>query len=117
MRRVLAALCLVGTVLLCQGLYGALHKFSAADLPGAGYSSTIAAGQSGDHSGGDMGAWSCAAAILVVFLGAGSLLLHQGARIWQRFIASLLSDKSFAPRVFHLPRGPTAASRLQVFRL
>ena len=64
-----------------------------------------------------MGIWDCATAILVVFLGAFILLIHKGTRIWKRFAAALLSDRCSPLSVFHPPRGPTAASYLQVFRL
>jgi len=116
-RRELATLFLAGTVLLCQGLVCALHHFSEVDLPVAPHSSAIEKGDGGGHSGEHFEMLECAAAILVVFLGAVILLLHKGARVWSRFGASLLSDKYFPLSIFHLPRGPTAASLHQVFRL
>src|SRR5215208_1031200 len=100
-RRVLAALILVGTVLFCQGLFSVLHQFSDVDIPVVGHYSAIEIGSSGDHPGGHQGAWHCAAAILVVFLGASVLLLHKGTRIWSGFADTLLSNKDFPLSVFH----------------
>jgi hypothetical protein len=117
-RRELAALFLAGTVLLCQGLFCTLHHFSDVELPVAPHYSSVEKGDDGgNHSGGLLEMLECGAAVLVVFAGAVILLLHKGARTWSRFAVSLLSDKYFPLSIFHLPRGPTAASRLQVFRL
>jgi hypothetical protein len=117
-RRKLAALFLVGTVLLCQGLFCALHQVSGIEIPVVEYSSSaIEPGHSGEHSGGHFGMLECTAAILVVFLAAVMRLFHKGVRIGSRFAASLLSNKYWPLSIFHLPRGPTVASQLQVFRL
>jgi hypothetical protein len=116
-RREFVALFLAGTVLLCQGLFCTLHHVSDVDLPVAPHSSAVEKGDSGEQSGGLFEMLECGAAIVVVLVGAVILLLHKGARVWRRFAVSLLSDKYFPLSAFHLPRGPTAASRLQVYRL
>jgi hypothetical protein len=116
MRRVLAALFLAGTVLLCQGLFGVLHQFSDVSTPMVGHFSALEAAHSGDHSGGHSGAWNCVAAILVVFLGAGILLLRKGIRSSIKVAGSLLADRYFPLNACHpLSRGSPAL--LQVFRL
>ncbi len=117
MRRVIAALFLASTVLLCHGLFGTLHQFSGVEIPVVQHSAFVEKGHGGEHSGGHLGAWECAAAILVAFLVATLRMLHNGIRTWKRFATSLGLERYFPVATFHLPRGPTAASQLQVFRL
>lgn len=116
-RREFAVLFVAAAVLLCQGLVCALHHVSDVDLPVAPHSFAIEKGDGGEHPGGLLEMLQCGVAILEVFLGAVILFLLKGARRQSKFAASLRPVKYFPLSAFHLPRGPTVASRLQAFRL
>src|SRR5215217_2914756 len=116
-RRVLTALFLVGTVLVCHELFCTLHQFSDVEIPAIGHSSFVEKGHAGEHSGGAVGVLDCAAVILAAFLGAVLRLLHKGTKIGRRVAGAYPFDRCFPLSAFHLPRGPTLASQLQVFRL
>lgn len=119
-RRELLAILLVGALLLCYGAYGTLHKISDIDLPIVNHSSSMEQGAMGEHSGGHqgghLGGSECAAALLVVFLGAAIGFLARGTWARRRFAASSFPEVRLPLVVLHPPRGPTA-SLLQVFRL
>jgi hypothetical protein len=116
----LLALLLVGALLLCYGAFGALHQLSDVDIPMVEHSSSTEKGATGGHSEGHqgwhLGSMDCAAALLVVFLGAVVGLLSRSTRTWSRVAAFSLTERCFPQVVLHPPRGPTA-SLLQVFRL
>ena len=116
----LLALLLIGALLLCYGAYGVLHEISEIDLPLVDRSSSMEQGAMGEHSGGHQGGHlessECAAALLVVVLGAAIGLLARGTRTRSRVAVSSLPERRFPLVVLHPPRGPTS-SLLQVFRL
>jgi hypothetical protein len=117
-RRVLTALVLVCTVLVCHGLFCTLHQFSEVEIPAVHHSSFfVEKGHAGEHSGGHVGVLDCAAVILAAFLAAVLRLLHKGTTMGRRVAAAYPLNRRFPLSVFHLPRGPTLASQLQVFRL
>ena len=121
----LAILCLVGALLLCHGLFGALHLCSTTE-----HAASADSHLSHDHHASEAGANTnehpvChllhAAAYYAVFLAAFlwllfGLLLLKGARFWSTGDAPAASFRRFGPVVLHLPRGPTLPV-LQVFRL
>ena len=120
-RKVLLALLLVGTLLLCHGVFGALHLC---------HSSQASAGHVHEHhspadTGADtqehaachlMDAAHYFAVFLVAFRGLVLGLLLTGARIWSRVTAPLVFHRRLSPSIYHAPRGPTLPV-LQVFRL
>jgi hypothetical protein len=122
----LAILCLVGALLLCHGLFGALHLCSTTE-PAASADSHLTHDH---HASSEAGANTnehplChllhAAAYYAVFLAAFlwlvfGLLLLKGARLWSTSTAPAASFRRFEPVVLHPPRGPTLPV-LQVFRL
>jgi|SRR5215204_2643722 len=117
----LLALLLVGALLLCYEANGPLHKISDIDLLIGDPSSSIEKGTMGEHSGkhqgGHLGNSECAAALLVVVLGASiGLLLARDTWTRSRVAGSCLLQRHFPLVVPHLARGPTS-SLLQVFRL
>ena len=122
----LAILCLVGALLLCHGVFGALHLCSTTEHAASAdshltqdhHASLEAGANTNDHS-------VChllhAAAYYAVFLAAFlwlvfGLLLLKGARLWSTSTAPAASLRRFGPVVLHPPRGPTLPV-LQVFRL
>jgi hypothetical protein len=122
----LAILCLVGALLLCHGLFGALHLCSTTE-PAASADSHLTHDH---HASSEAGANTnehplChllhAAAYYAVFLAAFlwlvfGLLLRKGTRLWSTSTAPAASFRRFGPVVLHPPRGPTLPV-LQVFRL
>jgi len=123
----LAILCLVGALLLCHGLFGALHLCSTTEHA----ASTDSHSTQDHHASSEAGANTnehppvChllhAAAYYAVFLAAFlwlvfGLLLLKGARLWSTITAPAASFRRFGPVVLHPPRGPTLPV-LQVFRL
>ncbi len=116
----LLALLLVSALLLCYGAFGALHQLSDVDILVVEHSSSMEKGATGGHSEGHqgwhLGSTDCAAALLVVFVGAVIGLLPRGTLTWSRVAASSLPEGRFPQVILHPPRGPTS-SLLQVFRL
>jgi hypothetical protein len=122
----LAILCLVGALLLCHGLFGALHLCSTTEHAASADSHLT----HDHHASSEEGAYTnehpvChllhAAAYYAVFLAAFlwllfGLLLLKGVRVWSTNTAPAASFRQFGPVVLHLPRGPTLPV-LQVFRL
>ena len=122
----LAILCLVGALLLCHGLFGALHLCSTTEHPASADSHLT----HDHHASSEAGANTTehpvchllhAAAYYAVFLAAFlwlvfGLLLLKGARLWSTSTAPAASFRRFEPVVLHPPRGPTLPV-LQVFRL
>jgi len=122
----LAILCLVGALLLCHGVFGALHLCSTMEHAASAdshlthdhHASSEARANTNEHS-------VChllhAAAYYAVFMAAFlwlvfGLLLLKGARLWRTSTAPAASFRRFGPVVLHPPRGPTLPV-LQVFRL
>ena len=121
-RNVLLALLLAGTLLLCHGVFGAIHLC---------YSSQASASHAHEHhSPTDAGAGvqeehavchlmdaaHYFAVFLAAILGLVLGLLLKGARLWGRVSAPFVFGLRLRPPVFHPPRGPTLLV-LQVFRL
>ena len=119
--RQLLALLLVGTLLLCHGLFGALHLCSASHASashGHEHHSPTETG-AGDQEHAVCHLMDVAhyfAVFLAALLGLMLWLLLKGARVWGRVVAPLVFDRRLRPPVFHPPRGPTLPV-LQVFRL
>src|SRR5215203_7368884 len=122
----LAILLLVGTLLLCHGVFGALHLCSTTEhaastdshLAHDHHTSLEAGANTDEHT---MCHLLHAAAYSAVFLAAFlwlvfGLLLLKGARLWSTSTAPAASFRRFGPVVLHPPRGPTLPV-LQVFRL
>jgi hypothetical protein len=123
----LAILCLVGALLLCHGLFGALHLCSTTEhaapadshLAHDHHASSEAGANTNEHP--PVCHLLHAAAYYAVFLAAFlwlvfGLLLLKGARVWSTCTAPAASFRRFGPVVLHLPRGPTLPV-LQVFQL
>jgi hypothetical protein len=122
----LAVLCLVGALLLCHGVFGALHLCSTTELAPSADSHLA----QDHHASSEAGANTTehpvchllhVAAYYAVFLAAFlwlvfGLLLLKGARLWSTSTAPAASFRRFGPVVLHPPRGPTLPV-LQVFRL
>jgi len=118
----LLALLLVGSLLLCHGVFGILHLCSDSSAP---------IHQDHEHLpliDGAVGAHehpSCHltgaeyfAALLTTFLGLILGLLLKGVRLYRAIIAAPRPSDPYSPLViFHPPRGPTTLPILQVFRL
>lgn len=117
------AVLLIGALLLCHGVFGALHA-GALDRPvPAGHSDMPqAAAETGDTShdkkpSAHEFAGAGYFAVLLTALGALVLLaLTRRARLWTRAPVALSLDPHFLGYIPHLPRGPTIP-HLQVFRL
>src|SRR5215210_3501971 len=122
----LAILCLIGALLLCHGVFGALHLCSTTEhaastdshLAQDHHASSEAGANTDEHT---MCHLLHAAAYYAVFLAAFlwlvfGLLLLKGARLWSTITAPAASFRRFGPVVLHPPRGPTLPV-LQVFRL
>lgn len=126
--RGLLALLLVGALLLCHGVYGALHQMHqiscASVLPAAEHSSHTHAHEAGDgeHPGetgseGCLGKVAYAATLLLISTGAILRLLN-GGRARAKVPAPSLRMRSFPPLILHPARGPTLPpALLQAFRL
>ena len=123
----LAILCLIGALLLCHGVFGALHLWSTTEhaastdshLAQDHHASSEAGANTDEHT---MCHLLHAAAYYAVLLAAflwlvfGLLLLKGAARLWSTSTAPAASFRRFGPVVLHPPRGPTLPV-LQVFRL
>jgi hypothetical protein len=117
----LAALLLVGTLLLCHGVFGVLHLCSSptapthqshehpsfADETMVGHEHPVCHLTGGDYF----------TVLFTAFLGLVLGLLLKGARLWDRVTSLKLPEPYLPPSVSHPPRGPTALPVLQVFRL
>ncbi len=119
----LLALFVVGTLLLCHGIFSALHLCSApqvfAHQAHEHHSSPTQTGV-GDHEHPGchpMGAIEYFAVLFLgTFLGLVLGLLLKGARLCGSVVRFGPFERSFRPLVLHPPRGPTT-TLLQVFRL
>ncbi len=119
--RQLLALLLVGTLLLCHGVFGALHLCSAPlapttthqghEYPPSAEKEMGAHGHPACHVAADY-----FAVLLTAFLGLILALLMKGARPWNSVAASLNLRCRFRSLILHPPRGPTPPV-IQVFRL
>ena len=118
----LLALLLVGTLLLCHGVFGVMHLCSASHASTSHghehHSPTDAgAGVQKEHAVCHlMDAAHYFAVFLAAILGLVLGLLLKGARLWGRVTAPLVFYRRLRQPVFHPPRGPTLPV-LQVFRL
>jgi hypothetical protein len=124
------ALLLVGALLLCHGVFGALHLCPTprADVPAAQHTghehvSHGAGASTHEHQEAChlMHAGKYFAVLLTAFvLGIvlGLLLLLMGVRLWSRIPASPPAFfRSLCPAMRYPPRGPISPPLLQVFRL
>ena len=123
----LATLCLIGVLLLCHGVFGALHLCTT---PHAGSPAQHALHE---HSSEGMGAGSydhqaCHlihagnyyAVLLTALLGLalGLVLLLKRARVWSRITLPPAVFRNFCPAVLHPPPAFTVSPfLLQVMRL
>jgi hypothetical protein len=119
--RVLALL-LVGTLLLCHGVFGALHLCSDSSDPVHQDHKHLplvdGAVGAHEHPSCHLMGTEYFAALLITFLGLILGLLLKGAWLWGRIIVSPGPSEHYFPLVvFHLPRGPTTLPALPVFRL
>ena len=122
----LAILCLVGALLLCHGVFGALHLCSTTEHAASADSHLTHDRHASSEAGANTNEHPVchllhAAAYYAVFLAAFlwlvfGLLLLKGARLWSTSTAPAASLRRFGPVVLHLPRGPTLPV-LQMFRL
>jgi len=122
----LVILCLVGALLLCHGVFGALHLCSTTEPAASADSHLTHDHHDSSEAGANTNEHSVchllhAAAYYAVFLAAFlwlvfGLLLLKGARLWSTSTAPAASFRRFEPVVLHPPRGPTLPV-LQVFRL
>jgi hypothetical protein len=122
----LAILCLVGALLLCHGLFGALHLCSTTEYAASADSHLTHDHHASSEAGANTNEHPVchllhAAAYYAVLLAAFlwlvfGLLLLKGARLWSTSTAPAASFRRFGPVVLHLPRGPTLPV-LQVFQL
>ena len=116
------ALLLVGTLLLCHGVFGVLHLCSTptttpthqthehpsiADETVAGHEHPVCHLTGAEYF----------VVLFTTFLGLVLGLLLKGARLWSRATSLKLSEPSLSLLVSHPPRGPTNLPVLQVFRL
>jgi len=116
------ALLLVGTMLLCHGIYGVLHLCSTPTAhvhqthEHPSFADGTAAGH--DHPECHLTGAEYFAVLFTAFLGLVLGLLLKGARLWWGRVASFrLSKPYLPPLISHPPRGPTNLPVLQVFRL
>jgi hypothetical protein len=115
------ALLLVGAVLACHGVFGALHLCSSHQgliYQEHGHSSAEKGGMDAhdEHSPCHLLGADYFAVLLMAFLGLALGLLLKGARSWIGIVAPLVVGRRFMPVVLYPPRGPTLLI-LQVFRL
>ena len=115
------ALLLVGTLLLCHGVFGVLHLCftpvapthqihehpSFADETGVGH----------EHPVCHLSGAEYFAVLFTAFLGLVLGVLLKRARLWDRVTSLKFSEPYLPPLVPHPPRGPTDLPVLQVFRL
>ena len=118
----LLVLLLVGTLLLCHGVLGAVHLCSAPTVPvHQDHEHPSSVGQEeGMAAHGHLVCHAAAgyfAVLFTAFLGLVLGLLLKGARSWVSVSAPLIFGRRFAPVVLHPARGPTTLPVLQVFRL
>ncbi len=111
---------LVGTLLLCHGVFGALHLCSTVPVPvhhdHHEHPSSVEEGM-GAHEHLVCHAMTDYFAVLfTALLGLVLGLLLKGARSRATVAAPIISGRRYAPVVLHPPRGPTLPV-LQVFRL
>ncbi len=120
------ALLLAGTLLVCHGVFGALHLCptphgtgAAVQHAGHAHSSPGAGGSAHDHQACDlMHADSYYAVFLVGLLGLTLLLLLRGARYWSSTTTPRPSvSRLLHPVVLHPPPRFLTLPQLQVFRL
>ena len=113
------ALLLVGTLLLCHGVFGILHLCSTATAPmhqtheHPSFADETVAGH--EHPMCHLTGAEYFVVFFTAFLGL-VLELLKGARLWGR-VAFRPSRLYLQPLVSHPPRGPTNLPVLQVFRL
>ena len=117
----LLALLLVGTLLLCHGVFGVLHLCSSPSEPvhqAHEHASPVhKAIETHEHSSCHLTGAEYFAILFTAFLGLIVGLLLKGARLWDR-ATSLRPSKPYLPLfVSHPPRGPTKPPVLQVFQL
>jgi hypothetical protein len=117
----LLALLLVGTLLLCHGVFGVLHLCSAHAVPThqthehLSFADEMVVGH--EHPSCHLTGAEYFAVLLTTFLGLALGLLLKGVRMWGRISAFRVSQCCLPPLVSHPPRGPTTLPVLQVFRL
>ena len=115
------ALLLVGTLLLCHGVFGALHLCSTLTAPThqthehPSFADETVAGH--DHQVCHLTGTEYFVVLFTAFLGLVLGLLLKGSRLWGRVASLKLSKPYLPPLVSHPPRGPTKLPILQVFRL
>src|SRR5919199_2208198 len=105
----LLALLLVGVLLLCHGVFGALHLCPASQVSASQVHEHHSPAETGaadlEHSACHLTSDAYFGVLLfTVFLG----LLLGGAWLWSRVNASRPFERRFRPLVLHPPRGPTA---------
>ena len=122
-RHVLLALLLAGTLLLCHGVFGAMHLCSYSQASASHVHehhsppTDAEAGTQEEHAVCHlMDVAHYFAVFLAAILGLVLWLLLKGARLWSRVSAPFVFSLRLRPPVFHPPRGPTLPV-LQVFRL
>ena len=114
------ALLLVGTLLLCHGVFGALHLCSTPSAPAhqthehPSFADQTVAGH--EHTLCHLTGAEYFVVLFTAFLGL-VLGLLKGARLWGRIGSFGPSKLYLPPLVSHPPRGPTKPPVLQVFRL
>jgi hypothetical protein len=124
----LATLGLIAVLLLCHGVFGALHLCTASPADSTAqhslqeHSSQAAGASSHDHKACHlMHASAYYAVLLTALLGlaTGILLLFKCVRVWSRITLPPAVFRTIRPAVLHPPRGPTASPTLvlQVMRL
>ena len=115
------ALLLVGTLLLCHGVFGILHLCSTSTAPmhqtheHPSFTDKTVVGH--EHPVCHLTGAEYFAVLFMAFLGLVLGLLLKGARLWGTFAALRPSKPYLPPLVSHPPRGPTNLPVLQVFRL
>ena len=120
-RGTLLTLLLVGTLLLCHGVYGALHLCSTPTAPThqtyehPSFADETVAGH--EHPVCHLTGAEYFVVLFTAFLGLVLGLLLKGARLWGRVASFRPSKPYLPPLVSHPPRGPTQLPVLQVFRL
>ena len=116
------ALLLVGTLLLCHGVFGALHLCSTPTTAPThqthehpSFADETVVGH--EHPVCHLTGAEYFVVLFTVFLGLVLGLLLKGARLWGRVASCKPSRPYLPPLVSHPPRGPTKLPVLQVFRL
>ncbi len=123
-RSTFLTLLLVGTLLLCHGIFGVLHLCSASPIPVHHEHEQLVSTGTGDtgmlaheHATCHLTGAEYFAVLFATFIGLLILgLLLKGARLWHVVSPSFVSDRYLRSSVLHLPRGPTLPL-LQVLRL